>query len=1007
MKAMPYVNDAPADVVLASTHTAQPVYKKWSMACWFVLVIVLLITAAASLYMVSSVTRSDEHDFLARSDDIYTVIKDKMDDYALILQSGVALFSASDAVTRENWRSFAQSHKIEQQFPGIQGIGFVLLIPRAEMAQHIQKIRGEGFPEYNIIPTGDREMYSSTLYLEPFSDRNLRSFGYDMLSEPVRREAMEQARDTNSPVLSGPVVLLQETDKDVQVGTLMYFPVYRKGMPIDSVEHRRSAIYGWIFSPYRMSDMIQGLLGPRNVEKAHRLHLKIFDGKQPSPQGLLYGCHPEENESLLSGVRFTHQVPIDFNGRHWTLRFTQTGSGFFAAKYTLVWLTLGSGTLIAVLLFMLIRNLWSTRDKAQRIAEKLTVDLRKSEAKFRLVTENIQDVFWLSTPTMDRCIYVSPAFEKIWGLSCASLYQQPQLFFKAIYSEDQKRVSTFLQEHTKGSWEVEYRIIRSDGSIRWILDRGFPVYDDGGTIICLCGIAIDITDRKRVEETILLKTVLLEAQSETAIDGILAVDTKGHAILFNKRFGEIWNMPQSVLDTRDDKVMLELVLKQLKNPMEFRDQVAHLYEHKDEKSRDEIEFLDGRCFDRYSAPLISGDNKFHGRIWYFRDISARKHAEEEMQRFDKLQSIGILAGGIAHDFNNILQGLYGNISLAKEDLPNDHTSYLSLEEAEKSMTRAVRLTKQLLTFAKGGAPIKETFDLRPEIEETARFDLSGSNVKLIYHPASDLWQVDADKGQVHQVISNLVINAKQAMPQGGDLHITLENANIEENTAVVIRPGKYVKVSIKDEGCGIAPEVLKHIYDPYFSTKKSSSGLGLATVWSIITKHGGHISAVSEVGQGTTFSFYLPATVSALPLVTPGSTEHPLPHKPGKILVMDDEECVRVITTRILTSCGYTIATTRGGQETITRYKQALESDEPFDLVILDLTIPGELGGEEVIKDLLVLDPNVRAIVSSGYANNPIMAVPAAYGFIGTIEKPYAADALRKIVASLLQGRQV
>ena len=1006
MSILPYLNDDPDGVRGFSSYITKSVHKKWSIASWFVLMIALLMTAAVTWHMASSVNASADHEFLCRSEDIHTVIKDKMDDYAFILQSCVALFNASDTITRENWHSFIQSHQVEQQFPGIQGIGFALLIPHTELTQHIQKIRSEGFPEYNVFPSGDRECYSSAIYLEPFADRNLRSFGYDMFYDPVRRKAMEQARDTNSPVLSNPVVLVQETNKDVQIGLLMYVPVYRKGMPTDSVEHRRSALYGWVFSPYRMNDMIQGLLGPRNLEKAQQLHFKIFDGEQPASKKLLYGCHLGENQSLLPGVRSTLQIPLNFNGRRWILCFTQTGSGFFTAGYVPIWLTLGGGILISLLLFMLIRILLSTRDTAQQIAEKLTVDLRESEAKFRLLAENIQDVFWIGTPTIDRIIYVSPAFEKIWGLPCERLYQQPNPFIETVHPEDRHLIITALQNSTVEKRNIEYRIIRPDGSVRWIFDRDFPVYDNAGKLIAMCGVAIDITEHKLAEESILLKTVLLEAQSEASIDGILAVDTQGHTLLFNKRFVEIWNIPQSILDTKDDQVMLEYVLKQVKDPVEFKQKVAYLYEHKDKKSSDEIEFVDGRCFDRYSAPLISANNKLHGRIWYFRDITARKHAEAELQKIDKLQSIGALAGGIAHDFNNILQGLYGNISFAKEDLSNEHPSYVFLEEAEKSMTRAIQLTKQLLTFAKGGAPMKETFDLSPLIEEAARFDLSGSNVKLIYHSASDLWPVNADKGQIQQVISNLVINAKQAMTQGGELHITLENATLEENTAIVIPPGKYVKVIIKDEGRGIAPEILKHIYDPYFSTKKKNSGLGLTTVWSIITKHGGHIGVVSKVGQGTVFTFYLPATTSSVPMsVTPAITENSLSNRPAKILVMDDEKSVRTIITRILTSCGYAIETTLNGQETITRYKQALASNAPFDLVILDLTIPGELGGEEVIKNLLVLDPHVQAIVSSGYANNPVMANPAAYGFKGTIAKPYTANDLRNIVANLLQGR--
>ena len=1128
MKIMQNLNEAPDEVRLSSSHTSEPAYEKWSIASWVVLVIALMITAVATRQMASSVTRNAEHDFLSRSDDICTALRDRLNDYARILRGGVAVFNVSDEVTREKWCLFKQTYKAETQLLGIQGIGFSLLIPRTELAQHIQKIRSEGFPDYTVRPSGDRENYSSIIYLEPFSGRNLLAFGFDMLSEPVRRKAMERARDTDLAALSGKVILVQETGEDVQAGTLMYVPVYRKGMPTTSVDQRCAAIYGWVYSPYRMKDMINGMLSAHNLKKAQQLHLEIYDGEQPSGDALLYGSHPAANESLLPDMCFTSQVPIDFNGCHWTLRFAQSSGGFFTAKYTLAWLTLGGGTLIAVLLFMLIRILLSTRDKAQRIAKKLTVDLRESETKFRLLAENIQDVFWLSTPTIDRIIYVSPAFEKIWGLPCESLYQKPQLFIETIHPEDQKRVIATLQEHAKGIWNVEYRIIRPDGSTRWILDRGFPVYNDSGTLIAMCGIAIDMTDRKRAEDAILLKTVLLEAQSEACIDGILAVDTEGHTISCNKRFGEVWNIPQNILDTQDDKVMQEYVSKQLKNPTEFGHRIAYLYEHKNEKSSDEIEFIDGHFFERYSAPLISVENKYHGRIWFFRDLTERKQAEDavrkseekyrvlvettdtgflilnndgkvidanaeyvrlaghreladirgkavsewtadydrqrnaeavdqcvkvgfiknfgidyvdgngritpvevnasisgtgesmrivslcrditerrqaemELQKLDKLQSIGMLAGGIAHDFNNILQGLYGNISFAKEDLAKGHPRYLSLEEAEKSMTRAVRLTKQLLTFANGGNPVKESVSLGTMVEEIARFNLSGSNVNLVFHSAEDLWLVDADRGQIEQVISNLVINARQAMPKGGCLTITLENADLSAEPVSGLKQRRYIRVIFRDEGCGIDPKMISKIFDPFFTTKQIGSGLGLAIVWSIINKHGGHIDVASELGKGTTFTFCLPASASLLPEETQTPAEEcPAKARLAKILALEDEDLVSKILVRMLTPCGYTVVTAPDGQEAVTLYRQAMEVGAPFDAVILDLTIPGGPGGEEVIKDLLALDPNVRAIVSSGYANNPVMSDPAAYGFKGTISKPYTVNALRKIVARVL-----
>jgi PAS domain S-box-containing protein len=242
----------------------------------------------------------------------------------------------------------------------------------------------------------------------------------------------------------------------------------------------------------------------------------------------------------------------------------------------------------------------------------------------------------------------------------------------------------------------------------------------------------------------------------------------------------------------------------------------------------------------------------------FMETTTQKRAEIELQKMQKMQTFGTLAGGIAHDFNNILMGLFGNIALAKTELPEAHPAFKPLEDAGKSMGRAISLTQQLLTLSKGGAPIKESLSLGSLCEEVARFDLSGSNVMLVLNQPADLWMAKADKGQIQQVISNLTINARQAMPNGGHLYITLENATLTDRTIPVLPAGRYVRMTVRDEGTGIDPKSIDRIFDPYFTTKQTGSGLGLATTYSIIKKHGGRIEVASEFGKGATFTLYLP-----------------------------------------------------------------------------------------------------------------------------------------------------
>jgi len=389
-------------------------------------------------------------------------------------------------------------------------------------------------------------------------------------------------------------------------------------------------------------------------------------------------------------------------------------------------------------------------------------------------------------------------------------------------------------------------------------------------------------------------------------------------------------------------------------------------------------------------------------IGTIQDITERKRVEFELQKMQRLTSVGTLAGGIAHDFNNILMGLFGNIALAKTEISNDHPGFKPLEDAEKSMFRAIRLTKQLLTFAKGGDPVKEEVSLDSLIEEVARFDLSGSNVMLVHNQTDDLWSANVDKGQIQQVISNLTLNAREAMPNGGHLYVSLENVEIKESSCSGPNKGKYIKITMRDEGTGIDQKIIDRIFDPYFTTKHTGSGLGLATSYSIIFKHGGHIGVSSEFGKGATFTLYLPASDSQrLPEIKkPFDSSSPLKSS-LKILILDDEEVIRMIVPRWLKRMGCFVATSADGRETIDMYRKSLSTGEPFDILILDLTIPGGIGGLEVIKEILTINPKATALVSSGYANDPVMSNYAFYGFKGVLPKPYTEAQLQELVGQI------
>jgi two-component system, cell cycle sensor histidine kinase and response regulator CckA len=329
-------------------------------------------------------------------------------------------------------------------------------------------------------------------------------------------------------------------------------------------------------------------------------------------------------------------------------------------------------------------------------------------------------------------------------------------------------------------------------------------------------------------------------------------------------------------------------------------------------------------------------------------------------------------------------------------------TYEMLEEAEKASVRAKNLTQQLLTFSRGGQPIRKPISIARIIEESTEFSLRGSNVKPVFSIPGDLWIINADEGQIVQVITNLVINAHDSMPSGGTLEVSSENIVIKKADKLPLKPGKYVKVVLKDQGVGIKQEHLKRIFEPYFTTKQKGSGLGLATVYSIIKKHEGHISVESTLGVGTTFYIYFPALSGKIAEKPEAAGAAPVPVAGGRILVMDDNELIRDLVPRMLKIKGYEVDTAADGKEALAKYEKAFRQGRKFDVVIMDLTIPGGMGGKESIKKLKKIDRDARVIASSGYANDPIMANYAKYGFSAVVAKPYSTEEMQQVLYKLL-----
>ena len=373
----------------------------------------------------------------------------------------------------------------------------------------------------------------------------------------------------------------------------------------------------------------------------------------------------------------------------------------------------------------------------------------------------------------------------------------------------------------------------------------------------------------------------------------------------------------------------------------------------------------------------------------------RENMLKKTQNMDRLESLGLLAGGIAHDFNNLMGGVFGYIDMAREETRESKvTSYLS--KAMNTIERARALTGQLLTFAKGGAPIQKIGHLFPFVEETAKFALSGANVSCNFDVPQDLWACNFDKNQIGQVIDNLVINAQQAMPVGGTIELSARNVSLSEKEHAILENGNYVKISIKDTGIGIIKELLAKIFDPFFTTKSKGHGLGLATCHSIINRHGGCIDVESEPGKGSTFMVYLPASTES----TSAAVGHTAKtHKGiGLFLVLDDEEVMRDIIGDMLETLGYTVVCKENGKDAIDFFIAETDANRKFAGMIFDLTIPGGMGGKEAIAEIRKFNKDIPAFVASGYADDPVMLDPAAYGFNGALVKPFMMAQLAEML---------
>jgi PAS domain S-box-containing protein len=516
---------------------------------------------------------------------------------------------------------------------------------------------------------------------------------------------------------------------------------------------------------------------------------------------------------------------------------------------------------------------------------------------------------------------------------------------------------------------------------------------------------------RRAEQALAAETERLTVTLRSIGDGVITTDLNGTVLLINDMAQRLtgWTPDQAVGKPLD----AVFCTFDRQTRQRCRPSVAEAPDEADAARQTRCTLLAARDLterpiEEMSAPLCDASGNTIGMVVAFRDISDALKVQEERARADKLASLGLLAGGIAHDFNNILMAIMGNVSMARVALPPNGSAVLALTEAEKACVRARQLTWQLLTFSKGGVPTKKTITLPKILEDCAGLVLRGTPVRCTFRIDPDVAAVHADAVQLQQVFSNILINAQQAMPGGGVIEVTatnvVESAKRFEHALPVV-PGSYIRISIADTGIGIPAENVGSIFDPYFSTKQKGSGLGLATSHSIIKNHGGFVTVESQLGHGTTFHVNLPAAGAAALADPPEWTIVTPPGQRGRILVMDDEPAIRTIAAQMLQYLGHEVVVTDSGHAAIEQYRRALEQQQPFDAVMLDLVVPGAMGGRETIEGLTELDPAVNAIVVSGYTQDSVLSQYRDYGFKAVMAKPFTLEELNSALHAAIVPR--